>query len=201
MGVLVTAFLMAMLNPPEKLTDAQIKQRAAALGMVEEKYLSEVSQGEAKEPLKEESAPKSAEEIPAEEIPEANSGEAPIEEASEDENSGEENPKEPNSQEGDVQKPDTPTETEEPTENITAEDNAPAAPEAVENYIVITIERGNGSDTVSRKLFEAGLIDSAAEYDKYLMANGYDRKLSIGNHEIPVGATEEEMAKILCGQK
>ena len=34
--------------------------------------------------------------------------------------------------------------------------------------------------------------------NKYLIQNGYDRSLRSGNHEIPVGATEEEMAQILC---
>jgi outer membrane biosynthesis protein TonB len=71
--------------------------------------------------------------------------------------------------------------------------------EEVENYIVITINSGNGSGTVSQKLYEAGLVNSAADYDRYLTSNGYDRKLKVGNHEIPAGATEEEIARIICG--
>ena len=40
----------------------------------------------------------------------------------------------------------------------------------------------------------------ANEYDKYLMANGYDKKIRTGEHMIPAGATWEEMAKILCNR-
>ena len=73
--------------------------------------------------------------------------------------------------------------------------------EQVEKYVVITVEGGNGSEVVSRRLYEAGLVDSAIGYNKYLVDNGYSRILKVGNHEIPVGATEEEMAKILCGMR
>lgn len=79
--------------------------------------------------------------------------------------------------------------------------NSPQIPEGevVENYIVIPVEKGNGSEIVSRRLYEAGLVSSEVGYNQFLVINGYDRKLSVGNHEIPVGATEEEMARILCG--
>ena len=73
--------------------------------------------------------------------------------------------------------------------------------EVVEQYIVILVESGNGSEIISRRLYEAGLVNSAVEYNRFLVRNGYDRKLKVGNHEIPVGATEEEMAKILCGMQ
>ena len=73
--------------------------------------------------------------------------------------------------------------------------------EAVESYIVISVQSGNGSEVVSQKLFEAGLVNSAIEYNRFLVKNGYDRKLRVGNHEIPAGASEEEMAKILCGME
>lgn len=73
--------------------------------------------------------------------------------------------------------------------------------EVVENYTIIKVEKGNGSEIVSRRLYEAGLVESAVEYNQFLVKNGYDRRLSVGNHEIPSGATHEEMARILCGMK
>lgn len=73
--------------------------------------------------------------------------------------------------------------------------------EVVENYTIIKVEKGNGSELVSRRLYEAGLVESAVEYNQFLVKNGYDRRLSVGNHEIPSGATHEEMARILCGMK
>ena len=67
--------------------------------------------------------------------------------------------------------------------------------------MIITVDRGNGSDTVARKLAAAGLISNASEYDKWLMQNGYDRIISAGAHKIPKGASEEEIAKIICNRK
>ena len=90
---------------------------------------------------------------------------------------------------------------EEPNENSETEQGAgfQEEVEVVENYIIISVDKGNGSEIVSKKMFEAGLVNSATQFNQYLVRNSYDRKLKVGNHEIPVGATEEEMAKILCG--
>ena len=64
--------------------------------------------------------------------------------------------------------------------------------------ITIEVKKGEGSDTVSKKLAEAGLVPNAKEFDKYLMANGYDKKITAGTHQIPAGAEKEEIAKSLC---
>lgn len=71
--------------------------------------------------------------------------------------------------------------------------------EVIESYVVIAIEQGNGSETVSRKLYNAGLVESAVQFNRFLVQNGYDRNLNVGTYEIPIGSTEEELAKILCG--
>lgn len=61
----------------------------------------------------------------------------------------------------------------------------------------ITVSSGDGSDTVARKLYEAGLISDASAYDRYLCQNGYDKKICTGVKTIPAGATEAEIAQIL----
>ncbi len=66
--------------------------------------------------------------------------------------------------------------------------------------VTITINGGEGSGTVSRKVAQAGLVESAADFDNYLCANGYDKHLAVGNHVIPVGATYEEIADILVSR-
>ena len=71
--------------------------------------------------------------------------------------------------------------------------------EKVEKYVVISVNPGNGSELISRKLYDAGLIESAIMFNRFLVSNEYDKILRSGDHEIPVGATEEEMARILCG--
>lgn len=63
--------------------------------------------------------------------------------------------------------------------------------------IEIQVESGNGSDAVSRKLADAGLIASAVAYDKFLCDNDYDNKIKVGKHTIPAGSSYEEIAGII----
>ena len=73
--------------------------------------------------------------------------------------------------------------------------------EVVENYVVIFLESGYSSEYASKKIKEAGLVDSWLEFNRYMVRNGLDRKIRAGNHEIPVGASMEEIARILCRQE
>ena len=66
--------------------------------------------------------------------------------------------------------------------------------------IPFSIIRGDSSDSVSRRLEEAGLIDNAVAYDRYLCQNGYDKRIQTGNYDIPVNATGEEIAVIITNR-
>lgn len=59
--------------------------------------------------------------------------------------------------------------------------------------IIIVVNPGDGSDTVAKKFFDAGLVDNAHEFDLFLMEKGYDRKITVGNHKIKKNATKDEM--------
>ena len=61
--------------------------------------------------------------------------------------------------------------------------------------IEITVNSGDGSLTVAKKLEQAGLIQDAKEFDRYLCQNGYDKKICTGVHTFEEGASEEEIAK------
>ena len=61
----------------------------------------------------------------------------------------------------------------------------------------------NSNDTpriVSAKLYEAGLIDSAADFRAYLSKKGYSKKIRIGVYKIREGMSYEEIAKIITKQ-
>ncbi len=172
-GILVTTILMTVtLNgKTEKLSDAEIIERAEALGM-EQKYentvlADTVSENEVEE---EEIVTDTEEEIP-EELPAEDAEEAV---------------------------PDEDELVSEP-ENETEEGTQVSEPESTET-VQITVQGGDGSQTVARKLAEAGLVDDAAAYDKYLCANGYDKRICTGTHTIPLGASEEEIAKIITSR-
>ena len=96
--------------------------------------------------------------------------------------------KEPGSRENEIQQ------TEESAENNTQRTGE-------SGVISITVYRGYSSYTVAKLLAEAGLVESATGYDAYLCANGYDKRISVGTFEISVGSSEEEIAKLITGQK
>ena len=88
----------------------------------------------------------------------------------------------------------TPAPTKEPDKDTNDTENDT-------EYITVVVERGSGSDTVARKIEAAGLVANASELDRYLCNNGYDKRISAGNHKIPINAREEEIAKILCNMQ
>lgn len=92
---------------------------------------------------------------------------------------------------------ETESTAEEPTEAELTEAES-TEPSQAESTVIIVVNKGDGSDTVSRKLYEAGLVEDAKTFDRYLMQNGYDRKIAAGSHEIPVNASDKEIAEILC---
>lgn len=63
------------------------------------------------------------------------------------------------------------------------------------DVVKIKIVGGDDSGTVARKLQVAGLVDNASEFDAYLMQHGYDKKISVGEKEIPRDATWIEIAE------
>ncbi len=203
LGVLVTAiFFMVSDNSSTTLSDEQIKERARKLGMTESVVLAELPTEETT--------------VEATTIEETVTEENVTEENVTEEFSTEEIVTEETTVEEPVEEEETVTEVyettvEESVEEETSEEEehevTSEAPETEENFgtntepVLITVNRGEGSDTVSKRMQDAGLVADAHEYDRYLMTNGYDKRIGAGEHLIPVGATWEDMAKILCNMK
>ena len=106
----------------------------------------------------------------------------------------------------DEETPDVETEIEdEPVEEKTDEPaEEPIEEPADENTddsesVTITVVGGDSSWSVSKRMEEAGLIESASEFDKYLCQNGYDKRIRLGNYEITKDMSYEQMAKIITG--
>ncbi len=195
-GILMTAVVL-IVSASEKsktLSDAEVIERAKALGMTESgKVLSQLNEN--MEVLPDETEP-------AEEMTE-NPTEVPT--------------VEPNvTPEATVVPTATPLATTVPTTVPTASPtviptSTPEIPKEPSTAgmglpaedikeAAITINSGDGSFTVCRKLEEAGLISSASEYDTYLCKNGYDKRIRIGSYNIPAGSDHETIAKIISGK-
>lgn len=90
------------------------------------------------------------------------------------------------------------TDKKEQTQSSTEADAGNALPQTT---IEINIVRGDDSGTAARKLQNAGIVESATEYDAYLMQHGYDKKIRVGKVEIPVDATWQEIAEYISGKR
>lgn len=205
-GILVTAVIMGIASSRSRqMTDEEIKARARELGMVESTTLSAMVSGESQgnptpsqapentpasevtpSPSPEESTPspspvntpavsESPSPSPEESVPEVTASPSP---------SPEESTPEP-----------SPSPEKEPSPLPEKEPEVPAG-----EFVTITIRSGQSSVAVSKMLEEAGLVKSASAYDKYLCDNGYDKRLKTGAHEIPIGASEEEIARIITSK-
>ena len=201
-GILVTSiFFLVSDSSQSTMSDEMIKARAKELGMSESVVLSELPVAEKdNEEIVEEtvSEPFETETMAIEETisEETVSEEIVSEETVSEETVSEETVSEETVSEEAVSEETFSEETvSEETGNVAETTESTASnTEAVS----VMVNRGEGSDTVSRRLQEAGLVADAYEYDRYLMANGYDKRIGAGEHIIPAGATWEEIAKILC---
>ena len=65
-------------------------------------------------------------------------------------------------------------------------------------HITIVIESGEIASEISRKIAEAGLVEDAAVFERYLCEIGCTRSIWDGTYTIPVGTSMEEIAKIIA---
>lgn len=199
-GIAVTAaVLMIAGGGKQSLTDEEIIARAKELGMVESVTLSQLSSEEESETISEEVSAEDAEVLPDE------SSDVSSEESSEElsgttseviVDDGSENTSETVSEENNSEDI-----TSEDEDEITSEETSQTpSDEVIDEYVIIEIGGGDGSDAVSRKLEAAGMVEDAQMYDDFLCANGYDKILQTGVHEIPRTADWDMIAEILAGR-
>ncbi len=188
-GMMVTALILGISfsnrqgQAAQTMTDDQIRERVAELGMVDsgELTLAEL-QNSAKQPT--ENTPEDVKETQ-----ETQTEVSPVTTTEPEITTQPEATKAPEAT-------SEPEATEAP-EITTVPDMA--APEQGQ-IAGITINRGDDSGSVSRRLYEAGLVEDARVFDSYLCNNGYSRSINPGTYEIASGTSEEEIAKIITGK-
>lgn len=220
-GILVTAVIMGIASGRNRqMTDEEIKARARELGMTESTVLSNMASdspqgstapsqapentGNGGQNPVESSLPENSPEVkePLEsELPENTPKVSQAPENTPEASQTPENfPREttPSVSPSPKNTPDVsvaPSSSPEPS--VPAESSTPENEQEAVETVTITIRSGQSSVAVSKMLEDAGLVESASAYDKYLCDNGYDKRLKSGTHMIPVGATEEEIARII----
>lgn len=180
-GILVTALIMGISAGRQKqMSDEEVRARARELGMVESTTLSNLGLQSNKETATGDSIEEKTDETKNETEP---TDSKMVETESEDYHT---------------------TETE-PTDSevVETEPAGPSFDETVSDdvkVVTITIASGESSVTVSNSLEKAGLVESASSYDKFLCANGYDKKIITGTYHIPMGSSHEDIAKVITGK-
>lgn len=195
-GILITTVILSLAGIGRKnMTDEEVVKRAKELGMVESTLLSDLpdqtkaeevrpTEPETPEPETSLQPETSEQEISAE--PEAGPGP----ETSEPETLEPEVSPEPEESASTPETPVAPKETP-----VSPKDGNPDTPAG--ETVTLVIGRGESSTTVSKNLKKAGIVEDAAAFDRFLCNNGYDKKIITGTYEIPYGASEEEIAKII----
>lgn len=191
-GIICTAIIMGIAlsgNKKETLTDAEIIERARILGMIMEEEVSEDSEQKtdsSNSEQKKETDQAQTKGSEDQKVQKENSDK----DTSKDPASEEKNSKESEEKESD-------TEKEEEKDN-SASGKKPVSGEKQE-MIKLEIKKGEYSDVISQKLFQAGLIPDAEKFNLYLTQKGVDDTLRVGTYQIPAGSTVDEIIKILQG--
>lgn len=63
--------------------------------------------------------------------------------------------------------------------------------------VTVVIYSGYGSNDVARALKNAGLVENAEDFDEFLCENGYDKRICVDVYRIPSGSSYEEIARII----
>ncbi len=200
-GMLVVALLLTVSGSTgAKMSDEAVKRRAAELGMVEKDKTvlgelgSETVSGETAKPESDVSEPDKKEEAPEEPAEADENAAQRIEQPEEDENAAKQQIEQP---EEDAAEQNQAQDIEERADEVAdrAEEIAENAPAG--RVVTLEVRRGDSSVSVARRAAEAGLVQSAADFDVFLCRNGYDKRISVGNYEITEGASEKEIADII----
>lgn len=179
-GIIFTAIIMGIVfsGNREHLTEEEIVERARLLGMVMEDEVLEKQ--EDNNVVKDE-----------QQTPELDNDAQP-EDNGEPANNDNDDAVEPNADA---------SQNPEDTSQQNPEDASQENPTDTSSQMVaIEVFKGDYSDVISQRLYEAGLVEDAAEFNAYMMAQGADSTLMEGVHQIPIGATPDQIIEIL-GQK
>lgn len=211
-GIIVTALLMGYSQKGQaQMTDEEIRQRAAQLGMTESQgVLAELATAPPEtNPTLQALAEPTASPAPTPGEPIVSPTPIPTEEP--EASSTPASTKEPavSPTPAPTEEPaasPTPAPTEDPVASPTPTVEPAQSPVPAENdtsdsageVITLVVNRGESSVTVSKSLEELGLVEDYRAFDRYLCDKGYDHSICSGTHEIPLGATEEEIARIIC---
>lgn len=189
-GIICTAIIMGIAlsgNKKETMTDTEIIERARLLGMVMPEEAEEISEAEdgQEQPEDKKTKPEEPEKGKSQDLTKDKTSDG-----------SQNDSKTADGNKADAQKTDENKEGEDKEESSSDKNQSANMPESSQGIVRFEIKSGEYSDTISRKLFQAGLISDAEAFNKYLTQKGADQNLRVGVYEIPVGSTQDEIIEI-----
>jgi len=173
-------------NAKKEMTDEEIIRRAKALGMVEQEDQVGKLLGIDQQKEKSEDESSKTESQNKTEAGKSEQDSETKEKISEDASSADNETKEKNQ---------TSKQEDKKTESSTEKEDKTT--EKKEQTVKLTIKRGDSSFPVCEKLQELGLIEDAAEFDTYLVENGYASRIRVGEHSLKKGMSFHDIAEAI----
>ena len=183
-GIIVTTVILMIIfsfHKRETLSDDQIRERAAALGMVMADEASD--SGKLSDTL-------------TDDTPDT----ASDQNETDDQNTSNENSNQNSDQSADQTSSAANTQNDDNKgKKDTSDDKGGTKKNDVETVeqIELSIVGGEYSDAVSKKLKKAGLIEDADDFNKYLSEGGYDSLIQPGTYVIPKGADYDTIIQMI----
>ena len=180
LGIIVTALVMGFSGSRDKMSDAEIRSRAEALGMTDTSdVLTKQATDTTQKTVTDKKKTASASSSTAAKTETSSSQETAVSTSSA-----------------------LTTQTAVSTIQAASTTISSVSPVASTSAasMTLSIVSGDSSYSVAKKLEAAGLVDSAAEYDRYLCSNGYDKKIHTGTYKISDGESEQEIAEKITGK-
>lgn len=190
-GIVVTTLIFTLTSgEKEPLSDAEIRERAYQLGMVDSSSLTLGALQQSSEDT----------ELTENLIEQESSAEQESQEEQESQAAQESTDLEENGNSEETQVTQGDAENESPEETAQPVNGSVTTVTGAET-VTITIQSGVSSLAVCRELEKAGLIEDAQSFDNYLCSIGYSRSINTGVFEIAFGTSEEEIAKIITRKR
>lgn len=183
--VFATAIMMFPDSSQGKMTDAEVKERALELGMIErEDALDQVLATPTGNP------DTSGE---PEETEEAKESASPSDKPT-SQNSSSANKKNISTK---AAATEAVSATEKPEATAAPKVTKKPSPNEQVSYVTVEIKAGMWSEEIASTLYSLELVDDAEKFDKFLCDNGYGSMIKVGTYKIPIGATYVQIAEII----
>lgn len=206
-GIIATALILmlGLFFSGVPMTDAAVKKRARALGMVESSEASGDAQSRTIKELQEEQQKKSKSGTKTKKTVDSDGDVTTVTtkkaDPAEKKNDGKDSSTDQKSSKNSNDDKSV-SKTSKTVSDITKSENSSKTAENTEDSgqkknVSITISGGDNSMSVGRKLQSAGLITSANAFNDYLEQNGYDHVIRTGTFSIKQGSSYREIAQAI----